>query len=235
MNDMGFRTKRLPRKDGKVAGSRKFTRTAIYKLLKSRLYIGEIGHKGEWYPGEHKALIKPEIWEQVQTIIQGNSSNRQTDSRHRNTRSFLRGFLFGPEQEALIPTATRSKGKLHRYYVSSMARKHGHKHSPLPTVPAKEIEFLVVEHLRDLLKQPEIIFTTWQMLTDQETFNEDQVREALNDLSDIWNLLFPEEQRRLMKLLVSRIDVHQQGISIRFHQEGIPTITSELQGEVTWP
>ncbi|WP_257253548.1 zinc ribbon domain-containing protein [Endozoicomonas sp. SESOKO3] len=180
-------------------------------------------------------LIKPDVWEQVETILQGNSSTRQSDSRHRNTRSFLRGFLFGPEQEALIPTASRSKGKLHRYYVSSTARKHGHKHSPLPTLPAREIEFLVVEHLRDLLKQPEIIFTTWQMLTDQDTFNEDQVREALNDLSDIWNLLFPEEQRRLMKLLVSRIDVHQQGIEIRFHQEGIPTITHELQGEVTWP
>ncbi|WP_448218424.1 recombinase family protein [Endozoicomonas sp. 2B-B] len=235
INEMGFRTKRLPRKGGQVVGSKKFTRTAIYKLLKSRLYKGEIGHKGEWYPGEHKALIKPEVWARAEAILQSNSSNRQSDSRHRHSPSFLRGFLFGPEQEALIPTATRSKGKLHRYYVSSVARRHGHKHSHLPTLPAKEIEFLVVESLRDLLKQPEIIFTTWQMLTDQETFNEDQVREALNDLSDIWNLLFPQEQRRLMKLLVNRIDVHQQGIEIRFHQEGIPTITHELQGEVTWP
>lgn len=124
---------------------------------------------------------------------------------------------------------------MHRYYVSSMALKHGYKNASIPSLPAKEIEFLVVEHLKELLKQPEIIFTTWQVLSKQEAFSEDQVREALNDLSEVWSLLFPNEQRRLIKLLVSRIDVHQQGIRIRFHQEGIPAITHELQGEITWP
>lgn len=36
-----------------------------------------------------------------------------------------------------------------------------------------------------------------------------------------------------MKLLVSRIDIHQQGSRIRFHYEGIAAITHELQEEVT--
>ncbi len=36
INAMGFRTKRLPRKNGKVAGDQKFTRTAIYKLTDLR-------------------------------------------------------------------------------------------------------------------------------------------------------------------------------------------------------
>lgn len=235
INAMGFRTKRLPRKSGKVVGDQKFTRAAIYKLLKNRIYIGEIGHKGQWYPGEHQGIIKQSLWGKAEAILESNSRDRNIDSRHRHSPSFLRGFIYGPGNEPLVPTGTRRRGKMHRYYVSSMALKHGYKNASIPSLPAKEIEFLVVEHLKELLKQPEIIFTTWQVLSKQEAFSEDQVREALNDLSEVWSLLFPNEQRRLIKLLVSRIDVHQQGIRIRFHQEGIPAITHELQGEITWP
>ncbi len=175
------------------------------------------------------------MWEKAEAILESNSRDRNIDSRHRHSPSFLRGFLYGPGNEALVPTSTRSRGKLHRYYVSSSALKHGYRHATIPTLPAKEIEFLVVEHLKELLQQPEIIFTSWQVLNQQESFTEAQVREALNDLSEVWSLLFPGEQRRLIKLLVNRIDVHQQGIRIRFNQSGIPAITHELQGELTWP
>lgn len=235
INAMGFRTKRHLRKNGKVTGAHKFNRTAIFKLLKNRLYIGEIGHKGQWYPGEHKALIKRSLWDKAEAIFQSNARERKSDSEHRRSPSFLRGFIYGPGDDPLIPTSTGRRGKLHRYYVSSMALKHGCKNATIQNLPAREIEFLVVEQLQGLLKQPEIIFATWQCISEQGSFCEDQVREALNNLSEVWSFLFPSEQRRLMKLLVSRIDVHQQGLSIRFHHEGIIAITHELQEDVTWP
>ena len=35
----------------------------LYKLLRNRLYLGEAVHKGTSYPGEHQAIITPELWD----------------------------------------------------------------------------------------------------------------------------------------------------------------------------
>ena len=233
INAMGFRTKRIPLKNGGISGGKLFTRMTIYRLLHNRLYIGDIGHKGNWYPGEHDGIIKASLWQKAEALLQGDPQSRRVDSRNRHSPSFLRGFLFGPDNTALVPTATRSRGRLHRYYVSSSALKHGYKHASIPTLPAREIETLVVSHIQSLLKQSDMLLETWKQLGG--TFSEQQIREALNDLSGIWELLFPAEKRRLMALLIRRIDVQPHGIDIRFHKEGIPSIARELQGDIPWP
>jgi len=35
----------------------------LYRLLSNRIYIGEITHKGDSYPGQHDAIIDREIWD----------------------------------------------------------------------------------------------------------------------------------------------------------------------------
>ena len=37
----------------------------LYKLLRNRLYLGEVVHKGTSYPGEHQAIIDQPLWDQV--------------------------------------------------------------------------------------------------------------------------------------------------------------------------
>lgn len=57
----------------------------------------------------------------------------------------------------------------------------------------------------------------------------DRVGEALRAIDPIWDVLFPEEQRRIAQLLVEEITVNTSGIDIRFRTNGIEQIVEELQ------
>ncbi|MBX3443853.1 MAG: recombinase family protein [Planctomyces sp.] len=48
-----------------------FPRSSIHNILRDRAYIGEISHKGEWYPGRHEPLIDRATWDRVQALLGG--------------------------------------------------------------------------------------------------------------------------------------------------------------------
>ena len=43
----------------------------VHNVLKDRANIGEILHKGEWYPGKHEPLIDRATWDRVQVLLGG--------------------------------------------------------------------------------------------------------------------------------------------------------------------
>ena len=49
----------------------KFPRSSLHNILRDRAYIGEIEHKGNWYPGKHEPLVDRPTWDRVQTILGG--------------------------------------------------------------------------------------------------------------------------------------------------------------------
>jgi hypothetical protein len=55
--------------------------------------------------------------------------------------------------------------------------------------------------------------------------------EAIGSLQPIWNELYPAEQNRILRLLVERIDVAADGISITLHTAGIRSLATELKQE----
>ncbi|MCC7408108.1 MAG: recombinase family protein [Phycisphaeraceae bacterium] len=57
----------------------------------------------------------------------------------------------------------------------------------------------------------------------------DRVGEALRAIDPIWDVLIPEEQRRIAQLLIEEITVSTSGIDIRFRTNGIEQIVEELQ------
>src|SRR5436305_11581128 len=62
---LGLRTKRSTTANGTERGGKSFSRGHIYTLLSNSIYIGEIAHKGQLYPGQHPALIDTETWAAV--------------------------------------------------------------------------------------------------------------------------------------------------------------------------
>jgi site-specific DNA recombinase len=56
------------------------------------------------------------------------------------------------------------------------------------------------------------------------------VQEALADFDRIWAELFPSEQARLVRLLVERVDVREDGIQVRLRTEGLRDVIHELKG-----
>ena len=159
------------------------------------------------------------------------ASLRSRESRNRKNPSFLKGLLFGPDGHALTTSSTRRSGQQFRYYVSYTAQSKGYKNAPLPPLSATTVENMVLEETRKRLESPELLFSVWQQANQvDDAIDEQTVRTALNDLASIWDELFAPEKRRLITLLIKRIDLTMDQVIIHYQPEGMNAITRELQG-----
>ena len=130
--------------------------------------------------------------------------------------ALLRGLIFGPTGAAMSPTHTRKGNRLYRYYVSQDVLKRGPEACPVGRVPAAEIEVAVIDQLRGISRQPEVIVGTWRAArAEQNDITEDEAREALLQLDPLWDELFPAEQARIVQLLVERVDLRMHGVEVR--------------------
>ncbi|MFO0198501.1 MAG: recombinase family protein [Alphaproteobacteria bacterium] len=229
--DIGSATRLLPilRAEGLLTKhGRPFDKGAVYKLLVNRVYLGEAVHKGKSYPGEHAAIIPQALWNQVHEIMASNPHMRAGQARNRSP-ALLRGLIFGADGRALSPTHTRKQGRLYRYYVSQSVLKGGADDAPYRRLPAGEIEALVLDQVRALLRQPEVVVGTLRAAqAEAPDLAEDAVRDALARFDPVWSELFPAEQERLIRLLVQRVVVGEAGAQISLNLEGLASLARDL-------
>ncbi|WP_127752672.1 recombinase family protein [Devosia sp. 1566] len=200
----------------------------IYKLLGNRTYLGLAVHKGTAYPGEHEAIISHELWDKVHAIMEESPRSRACKTRAQ-TPALLKGLLFAPNGVAMTPTHTRRRGKLYRYYVTMSVLKLGPETCPIRRISAAEIERVVIDQLRGILRSPEIIARTAAAARQQDpSVTDDEVRLALQQFESAWDQLFPAEQARIVQLLVERVDLSTEGARIRIRSEGLQTLAAEL-------
>jgi site-specific DNA recombinase len=137
---------------------------------------------------------------------------------------------------AMTPTHTRRRGRLYRYYVCLGASRRGHDTCPVRSIAASEVEGLVLGQVHRLLASPEVIARTITAArrengaADDTELEEGDVIEALSALEPLWDELYPAEQARIMRLLIERIDVAPDGISVTLHAAGIRSLVAELAG-----
>jgi DNA invertase Pin-like site-specific DNA recombinase len=230
--DIGSATRLLPilRAEGLLTKhGRPFDKGAVYKLLVNRVYLGEAVHKGKSYPGEHAAIISQALWSQVHEVMATNPHMRGGLARNRSP-ALLRGLIFGADGRALSPTHTRKQGRLYRYYVSQSVLKGGADDAPYRRLPAGEIEALVLDQLRALLRQPEVVVGTWRAAREEEAdITEEDTRLALERLDEMWGELFPSEQARIFCLMVDRVEVGTDGAEVRLRLDGLGSLAREFR------
>ncbi len=200
----------------------------IYRLLNNRAYIGEAVHKGESYPGEHDAIIDADTWDKVRTILKVSPRKRAMHTRAK-TPALLKGLIYGPDGAAFSPTHSKKQGRLYRYYVSQTVLKHGAGSCPVSRVPAGEIEAAVIEQIRNVLRQPEIVAGTWKAArVHDNSIKEADARAALQMLDPLWDELFPAEQTRILALLVERVDISTDALDVRLRTDGLAAVAREM-------
>jgi hypothetical protein len=52
---------------GKAIGGVPLTNGPLAYILRNRVYLGELNHRGKSYPGAHEAIIHADVFEAVQT------------------------------------------------------------------------------------------------------------------------------------------------------------------------
>ena len=228
-NKAGYTTKRNVFSGGQISGGTGFDRKNIIHILKNRIYLGEVPHKGRWYPGEHEAIIDQSLWDKVQELRNTRTTaQKKATSQRMTTGSFLSGRVFGPDGVALVGTSTKKRGKRYRYFISNTVNKKGYEHAPLPMIACDELEKVVLESLGEMLLAPEYLARVEKIL-DQNEQDKGLWQSLLKDVGQVWALLFPEEQKRLFQLLVERVSVTAERIIIRYRVNGLLSVMAEVK------
>src|SRR5580700_8404432 len=76
-----IRTKTRISATGRTFGGQPYARGGLYALLRNRLYIGEIRHRDQWYPGEHQGIVPRDLWDKVQAQLNRNLRTRRKRAR----------------------------------------------------------------------------------------------------------------------------------------------------------
>ena len=214
LDTAGIRSKRRSFADGTVHGGHRLSRGALYLMLQNRIYRGEITHKGDAYPGEHKAIVDEALWDKVQAVLAENRVDRATgaDARH---PSLLAGLAFDESGERLTPTHAVKKGTRYRYYVSrSLIVGAAKDHSKGRRIPAGNLEGLVIDRLRALLADEGAMLSA---ISDAEDNGAEQKRLIARgrQISGEFTTLTPYVVRAILVTLVSRIDIRAEHVEIR--------------------
>ena len=241
LNDGGILTKSWVTQSGVQRKGRLFDKSVIYKILNNRIYLGEAVHKGQSYPGEHKAIIGQTLWDQVHAILAKNAHVRSNRARAR-TPAPLKGLLRCVAcDRAMTPTHTHRRGRTYRYYTCMHSIKAGSGACPVRMIAAGEIETVVLDQVRRLLRAPEIVARTVTAYHDvgerdaSAAARERKVIEALGQLDQVWEELFPAEQVRILQLVVERVDVAPDGVDVRLRVAGIHSLVAEMTANENQP
>jgi DNA invertase Pin-like site-specific DNA recombinase len=203
---------------GQEAGGGSHSRGALYKLLANRIYIGEIFHKGNSYPGEHKAIIDRELWESVRAKLAENHRARRqrTDT---SEPSLLSGLVFDEDGSRYTPSHAVKTGKRYRYYVSQRII-HGRSPAAAPRrIPARELEQLVLTELGSFFGSADRVTA----ILDQASEDLVTTRALVDAAQQFAKALVGDSTSGLRELLagiVVRITIQQDSIEVHVSKEG---------------
>lgn len=152
LREQKIQTKSWTSAAGIKRGGQPFNRGSLYHLLKNRVYLGEVVHKAQSYPGEHVAILDQVIWDRAQALLASNSASNAQRSVSCAEANPLLGLLRDDRGNLMTPTYTSKKMGRHRYYVSQ-ALLQGRKADAgsLPRVSAPLVEGLIEGLLPKLL------------------------------------------------------------------------------------
>ncbi|MBY0299548.1 MAG: recombinase family protein, partial [Methylobacterium sp.] len=145
LRSRGVVTRAARLKDGRVRGRVAFGKGALGYLLRNRIYVGEVEHKGRHYPGEHAGIVPRELFEAVQARLSAQAQERVASRV--STGGLLRGLVYDAQGRRMV-TSTAKKGAVrYRYYVSAGETGPGASAGKVVRVPAPEVEQAVLEAL----------------------------------------------------------------------------------------
>jgi DNA invertase Pin-like site-specific DNA recombinase len=199
---------------GRLADGQHFSRGALYLMLQNRIYRGEIVHQGEAYPGQHKAILDPELWQIVQDKLAANRHERAL-AVGAEAPSLLAGLIVDADGNRMTPTHATKKAKRYRYYVSASLLANDRPQAQKGMrVPAGDIEGLVLDRLRVFFSSRIDVGDALAPLDLDAHALDAALRNAFK-LSERWLAAPPVERKSLVREIVETVTVAADRIEIR--------------------
>lgn len=183
-----------------------FSRGALYHILTSRIYLGEIVHRKESFPGQHQAIIDHELWEKVAAKLKNNDP--VPNKRPRATESsLLAGLLFDAAGVRYTPTHAVKKGKRYRYYTSQSVIQH-RESAGVARIPARELERIVETRIQRFLSSPE------ELIRAPGVEESTRLKTLVQRQSQRWTKLDSNEIPKLVKPLLKSVVVLTDSVEL---------------------
>jgi DNA invertase Pin-like site-specific DNA recombinase len=228
LNEQGHRTKSWTTKKNVERKGGLWNKAHLYRLLHNRVYLGDVTHKGQSYKGEHLGIIEQTLWDKVHSILAKNHHARSARTKA-ETPALLKGLIrCGHCQTSMGITFTRKAGRMYRYYLCQNVSKGGYGACPVKSLSAGEIERVVVDRLRNVLRDPGIVARIGRVA--EPPVGAEEIRQALLNIDELWDELFPGEQARIVEILVEGVTVEEQEMTITFRANGLRSLALESQG-----
>lgn len=194
-NEKGYKTNKIACKNGKTLGGVKYSVARIQWMLRHPIYMGKALYNGQIYAGEHEAIIDEETFKKTQALLDENHRERKATKNIDCTGLLSRILHCKVCGTYMTHTYTiRNDTHKYRYYTCTNAQKLGHSSCPTRSVNSKAIEDAVVNCLREIFSDRR----------KREKHSYKQEIDAL--LSPVWDKLYPQEKRRILKILLKEVD-----------------------------
>ncbi|MFC7422090.1 recombinase family protein [Iodobacter arcticus] len=230
LSDEGISTKVWTTQKGLTRQGARIDKKYLYKLLRNRIYLGELSHKGQWFPAAHPAIISIELWEQVHAVLANHAHDRSVLSKTRSRNDvLLRGLLFNAAGDPMYSTYTLKKGKAYFYYISKSEIRFGTEGKTCERIAANGIEAATIAQIKSVLASPESIAAVCQHIQKNGTpLDEASAVLGMMRLGDVWEQLFPAERHRIVQLMIQRIDLVADGLQVQWHELGWQGLIGEF-------
>ena len=205
--------------DGRPYGGKPFARGALYHTLQNRIYLGEIVHKNQAYPGEHAQIIDDDLWQDVQTTLAANRVDRSAGKGNHHL-SLLADLISDADGELMTPNHTVKSGVRYRYYVSKSLVTGGPGTRRGQRMPAPHIEALVTGRIRAWLADPVAVLNAVQCCRPEAVAQRRLMDEAAR-LAASWQELDAEQLHAILRGLVTRVQVHADRVEVTLDQTGV--------------
>jgi site-specific DNA recombinase len=188
---------------GRMSGGRAFSRGALYHLLNNRIYIGEITHRGQSFPGQHQPIAPRRLWYQVAARLQKNNQAHRMGKSH-STTSLLSGRLFDVKGARFTPTHAVKNAKRYRYYTSQTVIRQAGSRPVITRFPAQELEQFVRSQIHRLLQAPDKFIAGME-----DNPSKDAAAERAKDLAEKWPKLEISKQHEFVRNILRRATIGQ--------------------------
>ena len=217
LNDEGFTTKKYVAKSGRVTGGKLFVKNNIQQTLNNPIYTGRVFYEKKMYPGEHAAIISPELFEKVKERMDYNRVNRKIRKNSKCAGLLSQLIRCKACSSAMFHSySIKDKVKKYRYYICVNAQKKGYGVCPTRSVNAEEVESAVYS----LLPNVDI----------QDPLLSERYRIVLQKIRERWETYAAEEKHRTFKHLLREVDYSRETgtLGLNPYPKGIEMLYEEL-------
>lgn len=225
----GIRGRVRLQKDGSSKAAA-FSRGGLYAILKQRMYRGEIHHAGDWFPGQHEAIVSAELWDKVQTQLESKRHARKLGTNTRDP-SLLASLVVSTEGHRLLPVHTTKGGKRYRYYLLRPGELEGGKTVKRLCLPAFDLERIATEQWLALLSAPDLDL----QLKVEDADDGALLRQAAKRLEERWPTLRPPKQREILLKAGTRVVVDERRVELSAMPEALTALLLKSAAKANQP